>query len=238
MQQSFPHILPTGDQALTIFLGDGIDESINSRVHQLFQYLKKKPINGILDVIPAYTSLTIIYDVWFIEQVQQKPDAYIYVSQILKEAISALDVAPAASYRKIEIPVCYDNSFGIDLEAMSIEKRLTVQEIIDLHADVDYKVYMIGFLPGFAYMGSVDEKIVTPRKQTPRPKIATGSVGIAGWQTGIYPFDSPGGWNIIGQTPLQLFDATKEVPCLLQPGDEVRFIPITLDQFYKIKSLQ
>jgi inhibitor of KinA len=139
------------------------------------------------------------------------------------------------SERKMDVPVCYDESVGSDLAFVASHNKLAIQEVIEIHTAAVYKVYMLGFLPGFAYMATVDERIVTPRKQIPSQNILPGSVGIAGKQTGIYPVQSPGGWQIIGQTPLQLFDAEKEKPTFFQPGDEVQFYSITLDEFHQMK---
>jgi len=135
----------------------------------------------------------------------------------------------------IEIPVCYDKDFGIDLERVAQHTQISIHEIIQIHTSKTYHVYMLGFLPGFAYMGIVDERISTPRLITPRTNVAAGSVGITGSQTGIYPLDSPGGWNILGRTPIQLFNAGKEQPCLLQPGNTVKFISITKAAFDQLK---
>jgi inhibitor of KinA len=132
--------------------------------------------------------------------------------------------------------VCYAERFALDLEELVQQKHLSKQEIIQLHTSITYRVYMIGFLPGFAYMGEVDEKIAMPRRQQPRTAVPEGSVGIAGAQTGIYPFTSPGGWNIIGRTPLKLFDKDKEEPTFFKPGDEVTFYSITEDEFAHYQS--
>jgi inhibitor of KinA len=234
MKKNFPYILPLGDCAITIHFGDDINADVNKKVQQLFQYLKNESVRGITDIVPAYASVTLVYDVWVIEQ--EQPNAYDFIVGTINNALLNLQIILPPPTRKVAIPVCYDCSFGIDLETMAAEKNMTIKQIINLHTAVNYKVYMIGFLPGFAYMGSVHEKIAMPRKPTPRQHIVAGSVGIAGLQTGIYPLDSPGGWNIIGQTPLQLFDPNSENPCLLQAGDEVQFIPISSQEFFKIQS--
>ena len=137
--------------------------------------------------------------------------------------------------RLIKVPICYDEEFGIDLDRIAKEKKLSKEEIIQLHTGKKYKVYMLGFLPGFPYMGAVDEKIAMPRKAQPI-MVTGGSIGIAGKQTGIYPFTSPGGWNIIGITPLRLFDQSKDEPTLLRTGDLVEFYSISKDEFLKMRS--
>jgi inhibitor of KinA len=147
---------------------------------------------------------------------------------------SAMDAAKPS--RLIRIPVCYDLALAPDLVSLAAEHKLDTEEVVKLHTGKTYRVFMIGFLPGFAYMGSVDEKIATPRKINPRTLVPAGSVGIAGEQTGVYPFDSPGGWQLIGQTPIKMFSATKAEPCLLQPGDDVQFYAVTIMEFEKIKT--
>eukprot|EP01136_Pigoraptor_vietnamica_P038048 Opistho-1_new@106825 len=155
----------------------------------------------------------------------------------LQEATRSVALDTATIANRITIPVCYDLSLAPDLVELATLHQLSVEEVIQLHTAQTYRVYMIGFLPGFAYMGSVDERIRTARKANPRTKVPAGSVGIAGEQTGIYPLDSPGGWQLIGQTPLPLFDATRTDPCLLQPGDEVQFCSISLTAFHKLKQV-
>lgn len=230
-------IFPLGDHAVTVQFADVIDEQINQRVLQLAVQLQKEPIKSMLDIIPAYASLTIVYAPLKIKGIG---DGCIstYVMEQLRNRIEQTADTDFISPRKVHIPVCYDSSLGIDLEAMAAEKNMSIKALISFHTAITYHVYMIGFLPGFAYMGMVDEKIATPRKATPRQLVAAGSVGIAGLQTGIYPLDSPGGWNIIGQTPLKMFDKKRAQPCSLQPGDEVVFEPISLEEFEKIKNQQ
>ena len=198
------HILPLGDHALTIELGNSIDASVNQNCIAVFHQLKQAGLAFVKDIIPAYASVTVVYDVTAIRK--EKPSAYLFMKEKLEILLAGMDLDQPVSHRKIEIPVCYDLSLGIDLQEMSQEKNMSIEEIIQMHTNKSYRVFMIGFLPGFAYMGSVDEKIITARRIQPRTNVAAGSVGIAGEQTGIYPLDSPGGWNIIGQTPLKLFD--------------------------------
>jgi inhibitor of KinA len=226
-------IFPLGDHALTITLSEVIDLSINQKIIALFHHLQQQHFYFIKDIIPAYSSLTIVYDVIAIRK--NKTSAFQFAKEEIEKAIAQCNFKEVLLYRKMDIPVCYDVSFGIDLNEMAAQKNISIEEIIQIHSSKTYRVFMIGFLPGFAYMGSVNEKIITPRKQQPRTKVLAGSIGIAGEQTGIYPFDSPGGWNIIGQTPLNLFDLKKENPVLLEPGDEIKFIPINIKEYKKIK---
>jgi inhibitor of KinA len=235
MNTALPYrIYPSGDNALTIELGSTIDLAINQKILTLFQYLKNQNIPGIKDFIPAYNSLTVVYDVMVIREKHFL--ACQFIQEQIEMAMLKCENTKAIIPRRIDIPVCYDPSLGIDLEEMAEQKKMTIKEIIRLHTHPIYHVYMIGFLPGFAYLGTVPEKIVTPRRTKPRTKIAAGSVGIAGAQTGIYSLDSPGGWNVIGQTPLQLIDIEKECPVYLQAGDEIKFISIDLKEFNKLKN--
>lgn len=227
-----------GDHALVIHFGDTIDDSIHQEILFLFQQLQKQPITGMLDVIPAYTSLAIMYDVMIVNKEAPTLSAYQYIKQQVYNLMQQNYLSFEIKRRIIRIPVCYDISLGIDVEEMAVEKKMSTDKIVRLHTETSYHVYMIGFLPGFAYMGAVDERIAAPRKNFPRQKVIAGSVGIAGTQTGIYPFDSPGGWNIIGQTPLQIFNKNNREPRLLQPGDKIIFEPISLEEFEKIKSEQ
>lgn len=228
-------IEPHGDHALTVALGDTIDEKINKKVLSLFHYLRQKNIEEVKDYIPAYASLTVVYDIAEIKK-HHALSAFEYMHNLIEDALNNFNDSSEEETTLMHIPVCYDVSLGIDLEEIAIQKNITIEEIVELHTAATYRVYMIGFLPGFAYMGKVNPKIATPRKVIPRKIVNAGSVGIADFQTGIYPFNSPGGWNIIGQTPLQIFNTTYTEPCVLQPGDIVKFEPISLDEFEDLKS--
>jgi len=225
-----------GDSAATIDFGNVIDERINKKVISLFDHLSKHPLQGMVEAVPAYSSLTIYYDVGLL---RKKIFPYKKVYQWVKDELDKLmqkDLTGADSaLRLIRIPVCYENEFGMDLPWLAEQKNISIEDIIHLHTGKQYRVYMLGFLPGFAYMGQVYEIIAASRKQQPRP-VAAGSVGIAGKQTGIYPLNSPGGWQIIGKTPLKIFDADKEDPCLLKAGDTVEFYSITKDEFTNYQS--
>jgi inhibitor of KinA len=225
-------IFPLGDSALTIDFGRVIDKEVNRRALALFRQLKNLSIPHLTDVVPAYGSLTVYYDtVAILREGGGEKTAFEMVSavvgQLLEgEHLSAVDIAP----RQIRVPVCYAGHCGPDLEALAGAKELSPAEVIQLHTAGVYRVYMLGFLPGFAYMGEVDERIAVPRKDKPS-RVAAGSVGIAGRQTGIYPLASPGGWQIIGRTPLKLFHRKNEHPVLFSPGDTVTFYSITEDEF-------
>lgn len=228
-------LYPCGDHAITITWGNAITEVANQQVMALYHYLRERKIAGVLDLIPAYSSLTVVYDLAMLIKTNPHQSVYAMMESQLQEAVRSVELNTGTIPNKITIPVCYDLSLAPDLSALAALHQLTIEEVIQLHTAQTYRVYMIGFLPGFAYMGSVDERIRTARKSSPRTKVPAGSVGIAGEQTGIYPLDSPGGWQLIGQTPLQLFDATRTDPCLLQPGDEVQFCSISLTEYHQLK---
>ena len=229
-------LFPLGDRAVTVRWGEGIDEEAHNRVLDLFEYLSHTPVPGVLDLIPAYNSLTIVYDP--VEIRMGAPDARAWIQTRIESLLRARSgpaadrdrVREPATFRTVEVPVCYDAEFCIG------SLPLPTAEIASIHSAMTYKVYMLGFLPGFAYMGTVDARITFPRKAQPAPLVPAGSVGIAGLQTGIYPLDSPGGWNIIGRTPLRLFDADSPDPVFFRPGDRVRFLPITQEAYYAYRS--
>jgi inhibitor of KinA len=219
-----------GDRAVIIEWEQQIDGAIHHQVMQAFRQLQGLHKPYILDLIPAYASLTVVYDAVLLYRQQHS-----YAGEKIRELIMAtLDEATAtitAQPRLLEIPVCYDPSLGPDIPAMAGHKNISPEQIIELHTEQIYTVYMVGFLPGFPYMGKVHDLLVTPRLKQPRLRVPAGSVGIAGAQTGIYPQESPGGWNIIGRTPLQLFDACADAPCYCVPGDQVKFMPVSLKDF-------
>lgn len=195
--------------------------------------LHHHPFPGLLTTVPAYSTLSVFYDAL---QVMQAPelhgrDCFEKVQNYLLGLKEQAADESTSAVIPITIPVCYGGSFGPDVEELAALHNLSVQRVIDIHTAATYTVYMIGFVPGFAYMGGMDEQLATPRKQTPRQAIPAGSVGIAGKQTGIYPLETPGGWQIIGRTPLKLFDANRKQPALLKAGDMVKFKPVTPLEF-------
>lgn len=229
-------IHPLSDVSLIIDFGNVIDESINKMVHAVFYQLQKDPIPGMIEAVPAYSSLTIYYDVLFIrKKASGQETAFEWISEKVKEYLLKDRIQLDEKGTLIRIPVCYDKEYGTDLDFVALINQVSIEEIIHLHTSVPYRVYMLGFLPGFAYMGVLNEKIAAPRKQFPAP-VEAGSVGIAGRQTGIYPLRSPGGWQIIGRTPLNLFDKEKENPTLFKSGDTIQFYSITKNEFENSKS--
>jgi inhibitor of KinA len=233
MTPPFPYtILPLGDSALMLDFGNIIDTSINNYVLTLFHHFKRKNIPGILDIVPAYSSLSFHYNVLTVRQSAANDlTAFETIKRSIEKELKEDLVQETIQQRRIGIPVCYSTVFAPDIEFIASEKNISIEKIIQLHTDQAYTVYMIGFLPGFSYMGEVNEAIAIPRKKEPRANVPAGSVGIAGRQTGIYPLESPGGWQIIGRTPLKIFDKEKADPVLLQPGDEIQFYSITEDEF-------
>lgn len=224
------HIYPLGDAAITIEFGNRIDAGINREVIARFSEWRQQPFPGMIEAIPAYSSLCIHYDIAGVKQRAGALTAFEWMKKQVEKRLEQPVVVQAMNDRLVRIPVCYEREFGIDLVRLAGAKNLSIDEVIAMHTASTYKVFMLGFLPGFAYMGEVNEKIAAPRKPQPVP-IAAGSVGIAGKQTGIYPLASPGGWQIIGRTPFVLFDKDKEEPALLRAGDQVQFYSISKEEF-------
>jgi len=236
--QNTYRIVPLGDAAVIVDFGNCIDEAVNKKVISLFHFLNKKPLYGMIEVVPAYSSLVVYYNVLAVKENNHMEPAFDVVKNKLEEILQQAFEESDNNTRLIKIPVYYN---GDDLEFISKEKNISIEDIIQIHSATIYNVYMLGFLPGFPYMGKVDERIAMPRRQQPRLKVKAGSVGIAGIQTGIYSLESPGGWQIIGHTPLKLFKtspepspkerAFEESQCLLQPGDKVKFYSISNNEF-------
>lgn len=210
--------VPLGDSALTLTLGEGIDAKLNLRVHHLAARLAAAPLAGIRELTPAYNSLLIHYDPLLLSYAQVE-------TWVLQHAAPEEETA-AQPARCVEIPTRYGGEYGPDLEFVARHNGLTPAEVIQIHTAAEYTVYLMGFTPGFPYLGGMDERIAAPRLASPRTSIPAGSVGIAGQQTGIYPLASPGGWQLIGRTAIPLFNPHAEAPCLLSPGDHLRFVAI------------
>ena len=216
-----------GDNALLVEFDAVISPLVNRRVRKLIAGLSQEKIGGVVEIVPAYHSLLIRYN-----------PCRISVKQLYERVNGTgenLDRIAAPKACKFYIPVCYDNAMGPDLAYVAEYHQLTKEEVIAIHSSQDYLVYMIGFLAGFPYLGEMPEQIATPRLAEPRTKIPVGSVGIAGNQTGIYPLESPGGWRIIGRTPVELYTPQQDPPTLLSTGDYVRFMPVSPEQFQEIK---
>lgn len=219
-------VIAYGEQALLMNFKNEISLEVHYQVKSCYLYLKKHPIKGIVSLIPAYNSITILFNVDLVSQ------------KALKETIEEINFVVSKeiiqSQKTIEIPVCYEGAFGLDIQEVSEKLNLPTQQIIKKHTENPYLVYMLGFSPGFMYLGGLDASLHVSRKATPRLKIPAGAVGLADQQTGVYPLETPGGWQIIGQTPLELF--SKEKPALVGMGDLVKFVAITEQEFHQIKS--
>lgn len=224
------------ESSLTIVFGNVISYELAEKVLLFDKAIHSLPFQGFVTTVPAYASLTIYYNPNTVFH-SGLPGKTSY--EKVKGYLSMLSVSKTvkeANKRQINIPVCYELLFGPDLEYVSSHCKLDMEELIAIHSSASYTVYMIGFVPGFAYMGGMDNRLSTPRKQQPRSKVPAGAVGIAGGQTGIYPLDIPGGWQIIGRTPLTIFDSGREDPSFLKAGDEVQFRRVTADEFHSLKS--
>lgn len=216
-----------GDTGLIIEFGEGIDPDVNARVRSVAAAVKKTPPDGVVEIIPTYRSLLLIYD-----PLKTLPDKLI---RFIEQVDTTSEDEKAGPFKRVEIPVCYGGEFGPDIATVGKTAGLSIEEVIQRHAKPDYLIYMVGFTPGFPFLGGLDEKLFTPRLKTPRMVVPQGSVGIANNQTGIYPIASPGGWQIIGRTPLTLFAPHRENPFLYQAGDWIRFIPITPKEYARLK---
>lgn len=221
--------LPAGDSAVNVEFGRTIDPEINKKIRSLSDSLSRKPIRGVTECIPTFRSLLVCYD-----PLQTGGEALI---KKLKKRIDKLDSAAGASKRVFKIPVCYGGEFGEDIAFVASHAGLTEQEVIDIHTSRDYLIFMLGFLPGFAYLGDLDKRLHTPRLSNPRTSIPAGSVGIGGEQTGIYPLASPGGWQLIGRTPVRPYDPEAEQPILYSAGDYIRFFSVDEQEYRRIEQL-
>ena len=208
-------ILPLGDSALLVQLGDEIDIAVNRRVHTLATLLHSSPLPGLIETVPAYRTLLIHYDPLILMEEE--------IRTWVRAKLDQMEDIHVKKPRQLEIPVRYGGEYGIDLEFVAEYHHLRVEDVIRIHSEKTYTIYMMGFTPGFPYMGKLDDAIVTPRLETPRTHVLAGTVAIAGSQTGIYSINSPGGWRLIGHTSLRLFDPDADIPFLFSPGDEVRF---------------
>ena len=220
-------ILTEGDTSMLIVFGEEISPLINAKIASAVRLMKQQKIEGIVDIIPSFAALLINYN----------PQVVSYGTLKKRmQAILSMDLdTQEAAKRVFEIPVCYGGEFGPDLENIAQHAGLSCEEVVEIHSSCDYLIYMLGFLPGFCYLGGLDERIHTPRLANPRLSIPAGSVGIGGSQTGIYPMDSPGGWQLMGKTPVRTYDPQREIPILVNAGEYIRFIPISEKEFSEIK---
>ena len=224
-------IFNLGETAITIELENEISVLLNDKILSMYQWLALYPFKGLLEIIPAYSSLTLYYNPFVIKKIYVPVTSiYKWVEEKLIMAYEQSSITTNEEQVLHRIPVCYDEEFGIDLITMTKQKKVSKEKIIEWHTSETYRVYMIGFLPGFPYLGEVVDSLVMKRKQQP-VLVEAGSVGIAGRQTGIYPLKSPGGWNIIGRTPVSLFEKEKDSPVWMKPGDSVQFYAIDRNEW-------
>lgn len=229
-------ILPMGDSALTVEFGSEISGVLNDEVNAFAYRVRTARIHGVRELLPTYRSLTVFYD------------PFTTTFDTLRETLTGLDELPAntadtqstsatapAKHTVVHIPCCYGGEYGPDLADLAKAKNISEDEAIRIHSAVSYRIYMIGFLPGFPYLGGLDPVLAMPRLETPRTAIPAGSVGIGGSQTGIYPIASPGGWRLIGKTPVKLYDPSAKEPVLCSAGEFIRFEPITDAEYQRIE---
>ena len=219
-----PLFLAAGDGALVVELGDSIDPETNRKVHNLLRSVERRSVPGVIDLVPTYRSLLVEFDP--IETPLEE------LKSILDQCSNNLDELDEDKRRVVHIPTLYSGEYAPDLPFVAEHAGLTIDEVVSIHSGTDYLVYMMGFTPGFAYLGGLSEKVATPRLETPRTVTPGGSVGIAESQTGVYPVASPGGWRLIGRTPVRLFDPQREPPAVLAAGDYVRFVPLSGEAEY------
>lgn len=232
---------PLGDSAVVVTLGSSIDETTLLRVRSLTASLQRERAAGIVDVVPAYTTVTVFYE----NEPHPPEDTPIYerICRLIGERAGEsehswpdlvslnLGEGRGTTAKQVEIPVCYGGEFGPDLGEVAERAKLSADEVIELHSGANYVVHAVGFTPGFPYLGGLPEKLHTPRRATPRTSVPAGSVGIGGQQTGVYPIATPGGWQLIGRTPMALFRITETPPAILRVGDHVKFKPISPEEF-------
>ena len=227
--------LPLGDRALLLELGTRAEPATIARIRALAEHLVRQDLPGVHDIVPALTTIGIHYDpeAWYDLSGVRTP--YEILADAIRKALPDLASLDVSEGPLREIPVCYEADFGEDLVALATACGLSPERVIEIHSAAVYSVYMIGFAPGFAYLGPLDERLALARRETPRPHVPAGSVAVANQYTGIYPAVLPGGWHIIGRTPLRLFDLSRTKPSLLAAGDRVQFFPVSAADFRKLQ---
>lgn len=217
---------PASDQSLLIYFGEKITVQANETVRKLLHLLEEEPVAGVRNLHPAYCSLLVKFDPlkWRHEKLEKE----------LRKYLGRLDRVKMPAPRHVEIPVCYGGEFGPDLDEVAALHGISPDRVIELHSSATYLVYFLGFVPGFAYLGELPKELITPRLASPRKKVPRGSVGIAGNQTGVYPCETPGGWRLLGRTPLAMFRTDREGLSLLSIGDRVRFVPVSRERFVEL----
>lgn len=227
---SRPVFRPLGDAAFRIQLGEGIDESLHRRVRSLDLLLSRSAPGGVTEWVPSYATVTVFFDPRRTSLDRLRP--------LLEEMVAGADDVTLPPARTVVLPVRYGGAWGPDLEAVASLHGMSADEVVEEHCRPTYRVYLIGFSPGFPYLGGLSERLATPRLETPRLSVPAGSVAIGGSQTGVYPIETPGGWRILGRTPIRLFDLARPAPNLLDAGDRVRFRPIGEEEYREIEEGQ
>ena len=228
-------LFPLGDAAIVLEFGEGIAPATHRAIEAFSTYLAKRPFVGLREFVPAFTTLTVYYDPWLVSENGRHPP-YEKIAEMLRQMLPEAQATEAtAATMVVEIPVCYGGEFGPDLAFVARYAQLDIAEVIARHAAPDYLVHMIGFTPGFPYLGGLDAQLAAPRRPQPRALVPAGTVGIAGPQTGIYSLPTPGGWQLIGRTPLRLFNPEWEAPSLLRAGQHLRFVPIEVAEFQELQ---
>ena len=227
MSPPLARFLPASDQSLLVSFGEAITLQAHQQVVRLLRLLEAEPVAGVRNLHPGYASLLVKFDALHLEHDE--------LEAALRTYLKRLDHVPVSEPRHIEIPVSYGGEFGPDLEDVCGLQGMTPDQVVELHTASTYVVYFLGFVPGFAYLGELPEALVTPRLAVPRRSVPAGSVGIAGSQTGVYPFSTPGGWRLLGRTPIQMFQPESHALSFLSIGDRVRFVPISPQQFEAAK---
>lgn len=218
----------SSDQSLLVSFGQQITVQANECVRRLLRLMESEPVMGVRNLHPAYCSVLIKFDATMLRHEE--------LEKRLRGAVSRLDQMQLPEPRQLEIPVCYGDEFGPDLNEVAALHDLKPEQLVEIHSGTNYLVYFLGFVPGFAYLGELPEALVTPRLSTPRRKVPAGSVGIAGNQTGVYSFETPGGWRLLGRTPMKMFNAELDKFSTLLTGDRVRFVPISRERFHVLES--
>lgn len=222
-----PRFKPLGDTALVIELGDAISLSLHHRIRSLCWLLEQEPLRGVIEWVPAYTTVTVYYHPSVIR--------YGMLVDALRERLKQVGQVELPPPELVVLPTLYGGAEGPDLEVVAAYHSMTEGDVVEIHTQKSYLVYMMGFTPGFAYLGGMSERIATPRRSEPRTRIPAGSVGIAGGQTGVYPLETPGGWQLIGRTPVRLYDAHQQPPILLRAGYYVQFRSIQREEYEDIE---
>ncbi|MBI1396579.1 MAG: 5-oxoprolinase subunit PxpB [Betaproteobacteria bacterium] len=233
------NIVAMGESAVVVEFGRTVNRETNARARALGDYLRANPLPGVTDVVPAYAAVTVHFDTRETAGLLRVDNPLEAMKAAIEALLPRVPAVPRRKPRVLEIPVCYGGEHGPDLERVAAHCRLPAEEVVARHCAPLYDVYFLGFVPGFGYLGTLDRRLHTPRLDTPRKRIPAGSVGIGGEQTGVYPMESPGGWNLIGRTPRRLFRLDADgAPNVMDAGDQVRFVPVPAAEYDRLKATQ